>query len=325
MSLAYAENVRRHTGRPVLYVAPLGVTFQVEDEAAKFGVEAAISRDGRVAAGDHGHQLRPPAPLRPGRLRRPRLRRVERDQGTSRRARGAGDGVRAAAGYRLLATATAAPNDYTELGTSSEALGYLGYVDMLNRFFINDRKTGAPGAPPGALAEGGQPLDSGGGGGEEWRFKGHAEVPFWRWVASWARALRRPSDLGYPDDGFALPPLIQREHGRRAHDPPGDALRADGRRAARGAARRSGAPSASAASARPNSWRTPSPASPGATATTRATSWRGSSPARSRCAARTSWSPRRRRCGPSRAARSASSSPSPRSPGTASTGSTATA
>lgn len=101
--------------------------------------------------------------------------------------------------YRLLATATAAPNDYTELGTSSEALGYLGYMDMLGRFFVNDQNT--------SKAFKGRWRTDG-----DWRFKGHAETAFWKWVASWARALRKPSDLGFSDDGFDLPTLTQQKH-----------------------------------------------------------------------------------------------------------------
>jgi hypothetical protein len=100
--------------------------------------------------------------------------------------------------YRLLATATAAPNDYIELGTSSEALGELGHIDMLNRFFKNDQNNSAVGRKYGEVVK--------------WRFKGHAEVPFWRWVSSWARALRRPSDLGFEDERFILPPLVEQEH-----------------------------------------------------------------------------------------------------------------
>jgi hypothetical protein len=100
--------------------------------------------------------------------------------------------------YRLLATATAAPNDYIELGTSSEALGYLGHMDMLNRFFKNDLNNSATGRMRGEVIK--------------WRFKGHAEGPFWRWVCSWARAIRRPSDIGFSDDRLILPPLTEREH-----------------------------------------------------------------------------------------------------------------
>ncbi len=109
--------------------------------------------------------------------------------------------------YRLLATATAAPNDYIELGTSSEALGVMGQVDMLNRFFKNDQNTSDRNAhwrgfaAPRELRQ------------QQWRFKGHAQIPFWRWVCGWARAGRKPSDFGpFADDRFRLPSLVQREH-----------------------------------------------------------------------------------------------------------------
>jgi hypothetical protein len=121
--------------------------------------------------------------------------------------------------YRLLCTATAAPNDYIELGTSSEALGYLGHLDMLGRFFKNDQNTIKPrawttvGSNHQAIRER-----------VAWRFKGHAEDAFWRWVCSWARALRRPSDLGFDDDGFLLPPLNHRMHEVEARSLPDGAL-----------------------------------------------------------------------------------------------------
>ena len=100
--------------------------------------------------------------------------------------------------YRLLCTATAAPNDYTELGTSSEALGYMGHVDMLQRFFRNDKNTTHAGRFYGKAPK--------------FALKGHAVDPFWRWVSSWARACRKPSDMGFDDDRFVLPDLLEREH-----------------------------------------------------------------------------------------------------------------
>jgi hypothetical protein len=109
--------------------------------------------------------------------------------------------------YRLLQTATAAPNDFVELGTSSEALGYMGHMDMLNRFFKNDQNTSKP-MLARRFAKTTGAIDGDG----KWRFKGHAEQHFWRWVCSWARACRRPSDLGFADDRFVLPPLIENEH-----------------------------------------------------------------------------------------------------------------
>jgi hypothetical protein len=100
--------------------------------------------------------------------------------------------------YRLLGTATAAPNDYIELGNSSEALGYLGFMDMLNRFFKNDNNNSGLRRTFGEAPK--------------WRFKGHAETPFWRWTTSWAKACRKPSDLGFANDRFILPELIEQEN-----------------------------------------------------------------------------------------------------------------
>ncbi len=102
--------------------------------------------------------------------------------------------------YRLLATATAAPNDFIELGTSSEALGYLGYMDMLSKFFKNDQNNCATNRR-GRFTEQ-----------TKWRLKGHAHSAFWRWVVSWSRAVRKPSDLGYDDSKFELPKLNEIEH-----------------------------------------------------------------------------------------------------------------
>lgn len=206
-ALVWAENVRRITGRPVLILTPLAVTYQMEREAEKFGVDAAISRDGRIAAGvtitnyDRLHYFD-----------RNDFGGVVGDESSCIKSY---DGERRALitdflrklPFRLLCTATAAPNDYVELGTSSEALGYLGYMDMLARFFTNRQSTAANG--------GGRFF----GQASEWRFKGHAEEPFWRWVSSWARALRRPSDLGYDDAGYVLPPLEHRQHIVRAERP----------------------------------------------------------------------------------------------------------
>lgn len=86
--------------------------------------------------------------------------------------------------YLLACTATPAPNDYMELGNHSEFLGVMTRAEMLSMFFVHD-----------------------GGDTQKWRLKGHAVKRFWEWVASWAVMLQKPSDLGYSDDGFELPPL----------------------------------------------------------------------------------------------------------------------
>jgi hypothetical protein len=201
MQLTWAQNVRQRTGRPVLIITPLAVSFQTEAEGRKFGVEAAISRDGSIPAGvtvTNYERLEHFDPAQFGG--------VVCDESSAIKAF---DGKRRAIvtefmrtmPYRLLCTATAAPNDYVELGTSSEALGYLGHMDMLARFFTNKDKT--------SKAIGGRWRSTAA---EQWRFKGHAEEPFWRWVSSWARAMRKPSDLGFGDDGFTLPNLETRRH-----------------------------------------------------------------------------------------------------------------
>ena len=97
--------------------------------------------------------------------------------------------------YRYLFTATPSPNDYIELGTSSEALGYLGYTDMLTRFFTNNEDTISP-----------QNI------GTEWILKGHAKENFFKWVSGWSISMRKPSDLGFDDTKFILPELVTNYH-----------------------------------------------------------------------------------------------------------------
>lgn len=89
--------------------------------------------------------------------------------------------------YRLCATATPAPNDIAEIGNHSEFLGIMPHHEMLASFFVHG--------------------DMGKGERQGWRLKGHAEEAFYRWLASWSMAVRTPSDIGYSDDGYVLPPL----------------------------------------------------------------------------------------------------------------------
>ena len=91
--------------------------------------------------------------------------------------------------YRLACTATPSPNDFMELGNHSEFLGVMTRSEMLSMFFIHD-----------------------GGDTSKWRLKGHAEGEFWKWLCSWAVMVRRPSDLGYSNDGFSLPPINYHSH-----------------------------------------------------------------------------------------------------------------
>lgn len=197
--LVLATNVSRKTRKPVLYLTPIAVGSQTIREAEKFGIEAAISRDGTLTSKhivvtnyERLHYFTPSD-----------FSGVVCDEsGAIKNFRGVRSGAVTSfmrkVPYRLLQTATAAPNDFIELGTSSEALGYLGHMDMLNRFFKNDLNNSAQGRMRGEVIK--------------WRLKGHAELPFWRWVCSWASAVRKPSDLGFDDDGYILPALNEVEH-----------------------------------------------------------------------------------------------------------------
>lgn len=203
MELAWADEVYRQTGKPVLLLTPLAVGFQVMAEAQKFGHDASTARNGKASAAitiTNYEQLVKFDPQDFGG--------VVCDESSILKSF---DGVTKAnvtefmrrLPYRLLGTATAAPNDWIELGTSSEALGGLGYMDMLTRFFTNKNHT--------ASSRGARRFVDGTNAGDAYRLKGHAAEPFWRWVASWARACRRPSDLGFDDSGFDLPRLVTRE------------------------------------------------------------------------------------------------------------------
>jgi hypothetical protein len=197
MQLVWAENVVRHTNRPVLVLTPLAVGAQTVREAEKFGVAAVRSLDGKV-----------PADARVVVANYERLAKFDaaafagvvcdessilKDFNGKRRSE-VTEFMRTLP-YRLLCTATAAPNDYDELGTSAEALGELGYQDMIGRFFQKETAK-----------------DHLGWGRTKYKVKGHAVTGFWRWVCSWARAVRRPSDLGFADGQFVLPELVTREH-----------------------------------------------------------------------------------------------------------------
>jgi len=198
MELVWGDNVVRKTGGKVLLLSPLAVGHQIAREAEKFDIGAKVSRDGTAFPGitianyERLHLFNPSDFVG-----------IACDESSilksySGATRGAITTFARKLPYRLLATATAAPNDFTELGTSSEALGYLGHMDMLARFFKNDLNNSASGRFVGEVIK--------------WRLKGHAELPFWRWVCSWARAVRRPSDLGFDDARFILPPLVEQEH-----------------------------------------------------------------------------------------------------------------
>lgn len=196
--LEWARRVHEHTGGDVLVLAPLGVGHQTVAEAEKFGLDGLVTR------------ARTPGELRPG----VNVTNYERlhlfDPGAfagvvldeSSILKGFGSKTRWAltraferTRFRLCCTATPAPNDYVELGTHSKFLSLMDVGEMLTRWFANDTKQM-----------------------RTTRLKAHGEREFWRWVATWAACVTKPSDLRdaggrpYSDEGYDLPPLEVLEH-----------------------------------------------------------------------------------------------------------------
>jgi hypothetical protein len=195
--LVWGENVVRHTNMPVLHLSPLAVSMQMVEEATKFDFDAERVRDGNPKPGArivfaNYESLHKFDPSQFGGVVCDESSIIKNFDGSRK---GEITEFMRLVRYRLLCSATPSPNDYIELGTSSEALGQLGYMDMLGQFFKNDEDSLHP-----AFV------------GSKWRFKSHAEQDFWRWVCSWARAMRKPSDMGFDDRDFALPRLIETEH-----------------------------------------------------------------------------------------------------------------
>lgn len=218
MQLVWAENVVRKTMRPVLILTPLAVAGQTVREAVKFDIPIARSHAGEIRSTivvSNYERLHYFNPDDFGGVVCDESSILKHFTGATQ---SAVTRFLLKVPYRLLCTATAAPNDYIELGTSSQALGELGYSEMLTRFFkqsdnkmhrmqqIKDQRREKLNNHFGKLSfRVHQQIG-------QWHLKGHAATPFWQWIASWARACRKPSDLGFPDDAFALPELIEQSH-----------------------------------------------------------------------------------------------------------------
>lgn len=199
--LVWAENVVRHTNKPVIIITPLAVSQQTAREAAKFGIEAKVSRDGkydtkivitnyeRLHYFDSSEFIGAVADEASAIKAFDGKRRKEVTRFFSKMP------------YRLLATATPSPNDFIELGTESECLGVMTQSDMLGFFFIETKNMRHTVFKEGDFWNH-----------TKYSFKPHSAEPFWRWVVSWARGIRLPSDLGFDDTGFVLPPLNYTDH-----------------------------------------------------------------------------------------------------------------
>lgn len=190
MQLAWADMVHRETGGDVLILAPLAVAEQTAEEGQSIGVAVTHAREG--------------ADVQPGititnydRLHKFDVAHfvgVVLDESSIIKHHAAKTlqtllDAFVATPYKLCATATPAPNDWTELGNHAQFLGVRSRAEMLAEFFVHD-----------------------GGDTQTWRLKGHARQVFWRWVASWGAMVRSPADLGHDASAYALPPLNVHQH-----------------------------------------------------------------------------------------------------------------
>lgn len=191
MMLEWGRVVVEHTNKPVLMLAPLAVGAQHLREAERLDIDAVqartglLSRDPRIVIANY-ERLEKFDPADFGGVILDESSVLKNFAGITTRKL-----IEAFANttFRLAGTATPAPNDHTELGNHAEFLGVMPMHEMLVRWFIHDSN------------------DT-----KNWYLKGHAVAPFWDWVASWARCVSKPSDLGFSDDGFALPELKIQRH-----------------------------------------------------------------------------------------------------------------
>jgi superfamily II DNA or RNA helicase len=191
IELEWARVVAEKTAMPVLLLAPLAVAHQMITEAAKFGIRAKYFKEAEGFGDEHiivtnyermdnfdaedfSGVVCDESSILKAMDGKTRTRLIEKFRDTP---------------YKLAATATPAPNDHMELGNHAEFLGVMTATEMLSMFFVHD-----------------------GGETQKWRLKGHARKEFWKWVCSWAVNIRKPSDAGYDDGPFILPPLHYHEH-----------------------------------------------------------------------------------------------------------------
>ena len=175
MQLEWAYHVSNHTKMPVLIVAPLAVVDQTKLEAEKFNIDMKYidvtnyEQLDHFDAEDYSGVVLDESSILKNFTGKMRTELIEKFQHTP---------------YKLCCTATPSPNDIDELGNHAEFLNIMGHSEMRSMFFVNDMQTT-----------------------QKWRLKKHAEIPFWKWVSSWALMLNNPGDLGFNSTGYNLKPL----------------------------------------------------------------------------------------------------------------------
>lgn len=202
MQLEFSRQVADYTGDPILILAPLAVSTQTAREAIKLDVSVHVCRSqDDIQAGINITNYE-----RLHLFDSTKFAGVVLDESSILKSFDSAtrnliiDRFRDTP-YKLACTATPAPNDYMELGNHAEFLNIMSRTEMLATFFVHDS-----------------------GDTSKWRLKGHAQDKFWEWVASWGVLIRKPSDLGYDDSAFDLPPLTFEDHVVEASELPDDRL-----------------------------------------------------------------------------------------------------
>lgn len=191
MQCSWADEVVEHTDGPVLIVAPLAVAKQTVGEAAKFGIDVDYVRkqpsllESKIYITNYEMLEKFNVDKFNGVVLDESSIIKNRDGKTRKYIIDACKNTP----YKLSCTATPSPNDFMELGNQCEFLGIMTMTEMLAMFFIHD-----------------------GGETSKWRLKGHGAAKFWEWMATWAVTITKPSDIGYSDDGYDLPPMRLHEH-----------------------------------------------------------------------------------------------------------------
>lgn len=190
IEIAWSDAIARHTGKPVLMLAPLAVSHQMSREAKMFGIDVHVcssAADVQPGVNVTNYQKLHKFDVSVfGGVALDEASILKSLDGSTRKM--LVESFRETP-FRLAATATPSPNDHTELGGQAEFLGVMQHQEMLASFFIRD-----------------------GGSTQDWRLKGHARDVFWRWCCSWGAIVKLPSDIGCPNEGYVLPPLVYHEH-----------------------------------------------------------------------------------------------------------------
>lgn len=198
IQLSIAKNIVEHTNKKVLILTPLAVAFQFLLEAEKLGIDdIEYSKDGK-----HTKKIVVCNYERLHYFDSNDFEGVILDESSilknfDGQIKNQVNTFIKKIPYRYCSTATPSPNDFIELGTTSEALGYMGYMDMLGKFFKNNQNS----------------VDSNNRNiGEKFYLKPHAENDFFAWVNQWSMMVKMPSDLGFSNDRYNLPELIINKH-----------------------------------------------------------------------------------------------------------------